>query len=292
MKIMKKTTVILFGVAMALVACNKEDQNILDNNELKVTATFPNGGTRATASAFENGDAISLFAVEHNGETPMPLQVGGNFINNERLAFNGSSWTAARTLYWSDKTCDFYGLYPYVANLYTVEEYPIEVACDQSGDGYERSDILYACTQNVSRSAGSVNLQFKHVMSKLIVNIEKGPKFEGEIPDDIVAHVYNTNVNCKLNMQKGSVEKEAFGAKKTITMNKISNEKFQAVLVPQNLEKRTPLIELTMGGIAYLLEYSLSFRAGYVHTVTVTLNTSPDQEQIEIAIDPSVDDWQ
>ena len=57
------------------------------------------------------------------------------------------------------------------------------------------------------------------------------------------------------------------------------------------MEKRTPLIELTMGGIAYLLETSLSFRPGYVHTITVTLNTSPDQEQIEISIDPGIENW-
>lgn len=46
-----------------------------------------------------------------------------------------------------------------------------------------------------------------------------------------------------------------------------------------------------MGGIAYLLETSLSFRPGYVHTITVTLNTSPDQEQIEISIDPGIENW-
>ncbi len=34
-----------------------------------------------------------------------------------------------------------------------------------------------------------------------------------------------------------------------------------------------------------------SFRAGYAHTITVTLNTSPDQEKIEISIDPDVETW-
>ena len=46
-----------------------------------------------------------------------------------------------------------------------------------------------------------------------------------------------------------------------------------------------------MGGIAYLLEYSLSFRPGYHHTIDLTLNTSPDQEKIEIGIDAGIDDW-
>lgn len=34
-----------------------------------------------------------------------------------------------------------------------------------------------------------------------------------------------------------------------------------------------------------------SFRAGYAHTITVMLNTSPDQEKIEISIDPYVETW-
>jgi hypothetical protein len=64
-----------------------------------------------------------------------------------------------------------------------------------------------------------------------------------------------------------------------------------AIIVPQYIERRTPMIEITMGGIAYLLEYSISFRPGYQHTITVTLNTSPDQEKIDIAVDGVVDNW-
>jgi hypothetical protein len=72
-------------------------------------------------------------------------------------------------------------------------------------------------------------------------------------------------------------------------MKKISNTRFEAVVIPQNIERRTPLIEITMGGIAYLLEYSLSFKPGYVHTINLILNTSPDQEKIEISIDPEIE---
>ena len=129
------------------------------------------------------------------------------------------------------------------------------------------------------------------MMSKMVVNLVKGEQFEGDIPNDVVAHIYNTTTSCTVNWQTGSVEKDIFGTKQTLTMKKFSNEHFEAVLIPQNLEKRTPLIELTMGGIAYLLETSLSFRPGYVHTITVTLNTSPDQEQIEISIDPGIENW-
>jgi len=285
---MKKYTIILIAL-MALVSCAKEQNPAGVANEIRFNIGLP--VTKATATAFENGDMVSLYAVEYNDDTQVPLQVGGNYFNNEKLTFNGTAWAGTKTLYWSDKACDFYAFYPYQETIGSIEACPFQIATDQNGEGYETSDLLYATATKVSRSAGTVDLAFHHMMSKLIVKLEKGLKFEGEIPDDVVAHIYNTTTSCIVDWSKGAVEKDAFGNKNTITMKKLSNSKFEAVLVPQNIEKRTPLIELTMGGIAYLLEYSLSFRPGYVHTVTVTLNTSPDQEQIEINIDPNVEDW-
>lgn len=293
---MKKTIIFTMSI-LALAACTKEQAPVaVNSDEIQFNISMPasvsaKAATKATATAFENGDAVSLYAVEYNGEQAMPLQIGGNFLNNEKLTYNGSAWAGTRTLYWSDKACDFYAFYPYQPSIGSMEDYPFSVAVNQDGEGYEASDLLYAKAEKVAKTASKVDLNFKHMMSKCIVKVEKGEKFEGEIPDDIVCHIYNTNVDCTVDWTKGSVEKNAFGAKKTITMKKLSNSLFEAVLVPQNLEKRTPLVELTMGGIAYLLEYSLSFRPGYCHTVTVTLNTSPDQEMIEINIDPEVDPW-
>lgn len=288
---MKNITLTIAALAMlALTACEKTRTNEYADGEIRFNLGLP--ATRATASAFESGDKVSLYAVEYDGEAVPPVQVGGNYINNEPLTFDGQKWSASRKLYWSEKPCDFYALYPYQPDMRSVDAYPFEVSTDQNNGGYEASDLLFAKAEKVSRADGAVDLRFKHIFSKLIVDVVKGPKFEGKIPDDIVCHIYNTNVECTVSLNTGSVEKNAFGTKKTITMNKLSNERFEAVLVPQNLEKSTPLIELTMGGIAYLLDYSLSFRAGYAHTITVTLNTSPDQEKIEISIDPGIDNWQ
>ncbi len=280
---------------IALASCNRVAPEVSDG-QIRFRLSLPE--SKATASAFESGDAVSLYAVAYDGTTQMPLQIGGNWLNNEKLTFNGTAWSAANALYWAAGACDFYAFYPYQASIGSMEKYPFSLAVDQNsarvGDvpgGYEASDLMYASAVNVSRSDGAVDLAFHHMMSKLVVRVVKGPQFEGDIPNDIVAHVYNTVTDCTVDWTKGSVEKDAFGVKNTLTMKKISNERFEAVLVPQNIEKRTPLIELTMGGIAYLLEYSLSFRPGYCHYVDLTLNTSPDQEQIEISIDPGIENW-
>ena len=284
---MKKTLVYISALLLIIFSsCSNEWQT--KQGTIIFNIGFPI--TKVTTTEFESGDAISLYAVERGNGTQYPLQLGGNYLNNEQITFNGSVWSATQTLYWGNEPCDFYAVYPYQESIESVDRYPFILCVDQNGDGYEDSDLLYARTENVPVNS-PVNLSFNHLMSKLVVNLVKGDQFDGDIPNDVVAHVYNTITSCTVDWSKGAVEKDAFGVRSTITMKKLSNDRFEAVIVPQNIEKSTPLIELTMGGIAYLLEYSLSFRPGYVHTVTVTLNTSPDQEQIEISIDPSSGNW-
>lgn len=292
-----KRTIILTATLAVILSCQKQD-SIEPQQDSQICFEMGMAATRATSTAFESGDAVALYAVEYASADVAPeLQIAGNYINNEELTYDGTAWTGSRSLYWGTAACDFYALYPY-AELASVEEHPFEIAQDQNTvetsdalSGYEASDLLWAKAENVEQADGAVSLQFKHMMSKCVVTLTKGEKFEGEIPDDIVAHIYNTTTSAKLNFAKGSVEKDAMGNRKTITMKKLSNERFEAIVVPQNIERRTPLIEVTMGGIAYLLEYSLSFKPGYVHTINLILNTSPDQEKIEISIDAGTGEW-
>lgn len=284
----------------AMISCQKEvASEVLTQEEDQIVFELGIPETKATATAFEVGDQAAIFAVEYDpvyasDEAYAPeVQIAGNFINNAKLTYTDSSWESESKLYWSDKPCDFYAVYPY-QYLTSVEEHSFEVAADQNTPktedalgGYEASDIMWAKATKVSRDAGKVDLQFKHLMSKCVVTITKGEKFEGEIPDDIVTHIYNTSTSAILDFASGSLQKDGTGPRKTITMKKISNQRFEAIVVPQNIERRTPLIEVTMGGIAYLLEYSLSFKPGFVHTINLIVNTSPDQEKIEIAIDAS-----
>lgn len=273
-----------------MMSCQKEAPVTLqDDGQIRFEFGLPS--TKATAENFEAGDKVSVWAVEYASEEAPELQIGGNFLNNEMLTYDGSAWNSSRNVYWSEKPCDFYAVYPYIRPN-SVESYIFEIQADQNSPrtadalgGYEASDLLFAKAENVSRADGKVSLKFKHMMSKCIVNVVKGEKFEGELPEDIAVHIYNTVTTADLNLANGSIEKYALGNRNTITMKKLASDKFEAVVIPQNIERRTPLIEVSMGGIAYLMEYSLSFKPGYQHTINLTVNTSPDQEKFEIAID-------
>jgi len=273
----------------ALVAltssCNSLEEPT--SREISFKVNHPSSITKVSETGFDDGDAISLWAAEYDNASVLPLQIGGNFLNNEVLTKTSGVWAASRPVYWSSKACDFYAIYPYQSEVNSIDEDVFSVATNQNGAGYTASDLLWATAKNVSRvdENSKVELDFKHIMSKCVVNVVKGEKFEGEIPDDITVHIYNTVTDCYIDWVEGSVKKSVFARHNTITMLKKSNVLFEAIVVPQNIEKKTPLIEVTMGGIAYLLNYSLSFHPGYEHTINLTLNTSPDQEMIEINID-------
>ena len=288
---MKKTIIITAALLAVLPSCRKETPaSPQEQGLIEFELGLPQ--TRASSEGFEAGDKVALWAVEDETEEAPELQIGGNFLNNEKLTYDGAKWSG-RAMYWSEKPCDFYAVYPYM-ELSSVESYLFDMVSDQntprtetSLGGYEASDLLFAKAEAVKRADGKVSLRFRHMMSKCVVNVVKGEKFEGELPDDISVHIYNTVTTASVNLTSGSVEKYALGNRNVITMKKLSNDRFEAVVIPQNIERRTPLVEISMGGIAYLLEYSLSFRPGYQHTINLTVNTSPDQEKFEIAIDAS-----
>ena len=311
-----KRYIAMAALLLGAVACQKES-NIAqyDPSQIYVEASVKN--TRLSGTTFEAGDRMSLYAVEYSGEDVAKLQVAGNYINNEPMLYDGAQWKGERALFWSKTHCDFYGVYPY-QEPQTVTNYLFDIVTDQNSpevdgklSGYEASDLMWAkaekikppyttytdddgtvCTPPIAEDHYyPVQMQFKHLMSRVVVKIERGEKYEGELPKDITVHLYNTVTTAEVDLTKGSLQRYAHGEKNTITMKRINEDTFAAIVVPQNIERRTPLIEVTMEGIAYLMNYSISFRPGYQHTLTIILNTSPDQEKIEIEIEGDINDW-
>lgn len=298
---MKKSNYILAVAALLMASCENstvEPQAVVNPETISVEASV-GSATRVTGTHFDEGDCFGLFAVEYTEDGRVAeLQPSGNYLNNEAMTLTNGIWQGQRTLYWSDAPCDFYGIYPY-RDLQSVENVLLEIATDQSTEstdealgGYEASDIMWAKSERVAREDGAVVLKFEHMMSRLVVNIERGPSYEGELPEEIVVSVYNTATTALVDWKRGSLEKYHNSPTKTIKMHRVDGDSFEAIVVPQFIERSTPLIEVTMEGIAYLLETDMSFRPGKQHTITVTLNTSPDQEKIEINIDGEIDNWE
>ena len=63
----------------------------------------------------------------------------------------------------------------------------------------------------------------------------------------------------------------------------------KSVVVPQRVESRRPFLEYIANGISFLYESTFVFKAGKQHTLELTINSNPDQ--INIDISGKIENW-
>ncbi len=285
---MKKYLYMMLLPFVAAACSETGDIAPVDDGSMKFEAIHPNAVTRVADNSFEAGDSIGLFVVEYDGESPRPLQISGNWANNVATVFSASGWTPEKKIFWSENKVDVYGYYPYMP-LVSVDEQPFSVSLDQrasaSGDapgGYEASDFLWAKTAAASEEDGTVSLAFRHCMSKLVVQLVKGPNYEGDFPDNAEMFLHGTVPSARIDLVNGVVVKDMFGQTESIRMRKVDDGTYEAIVVPQKVDTRQPFVEMVVDGISYLLENTFTFKAGMVHTLSLTINSNPGQIEIEI----------
>ena len=295
---MKKHFISSIAFVMAilgLAACSDDgEQQYKDarHTPMTFTVTHPSQ-TRATATDFENGDRIGLYVAQADA----PLEIGGNLVNNEALTHNGSSWTAAHTLYWDDGTYNAYAYYPYIQGVNSISDQPFSVSTDQSTaktatalGGYEASDLLFASTKGIKASASPINLTFKHIMSKIKIRLIKGEDFEGEMPATADVYIHNTVPTATVDLQAGVATRYVKGTRQTIKAQQEGAYSYSAIVVPQRIDNRQPLVEVVMKGVSYLFESKFVFKPGVEHLVNLVITDNPDKVKIEIG--GEIENWQ
>ena len=294
MKYIKITCcVILLYILLIPCGCSETDQ-VQESDEMLITFDMQHPAlARATTSAFEKQDQIGVYMTGHG----IPLEVAGNFLNNERLTFDGTKWNPARKLYWDEGSFDVFAYYPYIPSLTGVDDLPFSVALDQSVtstdsglDGYEASDFLWATDQNVTASDSPVSLSFKHRMSKMVVRLMKGKDYDGDIPEDAEVYIHNTVPSATIDLSVGIVTRNTHGTAQTIKAKKVNKTQYTAIVVPQRLTNQVPLVEVVMKGVSYMVESTFVFKPGIQHTLSVTISKNPEQVKIEIG--GEIEDWE
>lgn len=296
-----KTKYIPLLLALTFTAC--QEGNITPevpvlSDEMSFDVLAPGLQTKVTNNAFEASDVIGLYVTDYIDETtPMPLQISGNRANNMTVTYDGATWTPERTIYWGAGKSDVYAYYPHIQDIQDVESQYFEVAANQTGDGYEASDLLWTKAEGVSQTDGTVSLQMKHVMSKLTVKIVAGEDYIGSLPDDASVLLHSTVTGARVDLSKGSVSKDPYSGAQSIKMKKLGIRTFEgvdavvyeAIVVPQMLEGFVPLIEIQSKSVSYLLEDSFNFHSGVSYTYTATLNASTTAIKVEIGCE--LEDW-
>ena len=243
---------ILAALAALAASCSVKEDLQPSSRAIRFTTNLGAYTTRATDTAFEEGDAVSLFA-----EYPI------NALN-VKMTYNGDDLVPEKAIFWPEGMQDgeyatnFFAVYPYRQDWEDLSSLNVfSVNADQrTHELYTASDLLGA-SYMAFPDCETVPLNFTHLLSKVQCEING---LDGEK----VADVYLADVYGKVRVSiGGSMSASSVGDKGSVRMGQTGSWDngvyFSAVLPPQAMDFR--VLVITESGKQYTFK-----RPGYYDT--------------------------
>jgi hypothetical protein len=283
MKTMKHNTAKLFAAAAALTlvaaGCSVQEENTVERREVKFAASVGSFQVKATDTAFEEGDTIGLYA-----DYPVSAY-------NVRLDWQNGSLVPEAPVYWGadqliDQSSLFYAYYPYGAGVNGQRYLDFTVREDQSThEGYTASDLMTAATY-ATPAEGTVNLNFVHRLSKLVITIDN------QLTDEAITEVYVGNVRLSAEVDIAfSQDSGSFGDPGSIKagegVNAQQQQAWSVILPSQNAQPKILIVTRSGKQYVYESQYDVYFSAARRHTAHVIL----DETSIATTFSGTVSDW-
>lgn len=279
-------------LSIVLFSCSSSDSVIETEPPPTPTEKLPINISSSVSSsaidlAFEVGDSIGLYVVNHNADgSAVPLQVSGNYVDNMQYTYN-TTWTPATQTYWIDNSthADFYLYYPYTSSVTSIEAMPYSVKANQSQfSDYKSSVLMIGNAIGVAPKLSPVRIGAKHVMSLITINLVVGNGFTSAT---LAAAKISVNVNrlktkATANLATGAVT--AIGNEADIIPYKVANNSYKAIVVPQ-LVGEGNLITINVDGRDFNLQKTSNFtgfEAGKKHNFNVTLSKTSNGVNVNI----------
>ena len=142
-----------FGAVLA--GCSQAEEDVATGNrEIKFSASVGTFQMKATDTAFEQGDAIGLFADNPVG------------VWNAKLTFSNGKLAPEEPIYWGssqllEEPVYFYAYYPYDADRPDFSWYHTVAADQSTHEAFTASDFMVARAQSAPAD-GAVQLNFVH----------------------------------------------------------------------------------------------------------------------------------
>lgn len=259
---LKKIKMVALVVPLVFTACDKsEEVNSFTRQEVKIVATIDGVATPQLKAAF-NADGSGEF--EPGDEYSL-------FFWNPTLGMGSmGQFKIGRTILWWDEISqdgnpvDFKAWYPYyefygnTTRLYNVADAATEQA----------KDLLIAPKVTVTTGDHPVNLQFKHVMHKLWVNLTS----DSYDVTQATITLKNLKSHAMVNFEEGTVDVTTAGGTGSYMPKTGTNTSF--IIAPQQLAANTEFVEIVAGGKTFVYKVPSSLTAlesGKQVVLTLTL---------------------
>ncbi len=268
-----KLTLLATLFATVLTSCSSDID--VDNDDVVTSGKMPvKIATRATSSSFNVGDEMGLYMVNYVNGVSQPIKPSGNYVDNKKFTFIGTSWAASGPIYWSDDQthADFYAYYPYDGNIVDANAYSFMVNVDQTTEtAYAMSDFMWCKVTDLAPTTAQIQLKLNHRMSKVLIKVEAGDGFTQE---DLLAGTMSLSINgvkihATIDLSTGIPT--ATGVSSTITPFKTGDLTYEAIVIPQTVANGN-LLSLKLDNTVYHLQKGVAFEMGKQYTFTVTLS--------------------
>ncbi|MDE6865034.1 MAG: fimbrillin family protein [Alistipes sp.] len=283
---MRKFSIIAIAL-WAVAACSKEEPAVPTGaHEIRIAAEIgqtenPSAKaqclTRATETAFEYGDQIGLrveYASALVGHRNACLTHNGRIFTGRRIMWTETEGAAVLSAY-----------YPYDAKNADV---PTTFAVPQN----QRTDAAFASADflaasrsvTVAEFAEPVHLQFRHVLSKVIINMTDETEAK-----DVIDHLSIQNLKTVAAIDYANREASvSFDAvmPQNMTSHRVDDLKHEIILVPQQAgEMKIEVYTESNEGVAlrftkYLVK-NVELKSGYRYKLNITLKDGEGEEVIE-----------
>lgn len=280
-------------LSIVLFSCSSSDSVIETEPPPTPTEKLPINISSSVSSsaidlAFEVGDSIGLYVVNHNADGSVAaLQVSGNYVDNMQYTYN-TAWTPVTQTYWIDNStlADFYLYYPYTSSITSIDAMPYSVKANQSQlSDYKSSVLMIGKTIGVAPKLSPVRIGAKHVMSQITINLVVGNGFTNATlaAAKISVKVNRLKTKATANLATGAVT--AIGDDTDIIPFKVANNSYKAIVVPQAVGEGN-LITINVDGRDFNLPKTSNFtgfEAGKKHNFNVTLSKTSNGVNVNIS---------
>lgn len=244
-----KTTNYLFlafgAAALTLTACNNDDDVLNGGQEpgvVNIVTSINGPQTRVEM----NDDGSGSF---EDTKDKLKLAVYGSGNADYQVDYT----VGATALYWEDVEAGA-GTGPYTfGGWFTKTDLPATLTSFNAATASDPDLLLAAPATNVSKGA-TVNLNFKHAMHKLVVNVTYDGDFTGVNTNNVSIKPVGMNASAAINVQTGIVtpgeatDTDGDYAARTLTSNSCS-----FILAPQKLTTGAEWLQFSIPDVATLV---------------------------------------
>ena len=170
---MKYTLPLLLWAAL-FTACTQDEADIPQSHFLlELTASMAESNTRATSDGtWKGGEKVAVLATNHNGggatytyTASTTGELTPEDITKAHYWATGEVSKSVWALYYEDETADNVAW-----NGSSSFSGTWSVQSNQTGDGYQKSDLLWAVKSTVN-AGNQANLTFRHQVAKVVIHI-------------------------------------------------------------------------------------------------------------------------